>query len=111
MFNKHSEHGFGYHFEGITRKTLVYGQHTVLAKFKLLKGSIVPRHAHPFEQTGYILEGRMLFWEGEKSFLVQPGDAWCFAPNVEHACDVLEDAVIIELFSPPREEFLPKEAI
>jgi len=107
MFNKQNEQGFQLHIEGITRKTLVYGEKTVLAQFRLKKGSVVPHHAHPYEQTGYILHGKIRFWEAGNEVIVDDGDSWCFNANVEHAADILEDSVIIELFSPVREDFLP----
>ncbi|MBM4315462.1 MAG: cupin domain-containing protein [Deltaproteobacteria bacterium] len=106
MFAKHSEGGFCSMAEGIERKTLVHGDKTLMTKFLLRKGSIVPRHAHPHEQIGYLVKGCMQFLIGAEKFEAQAGDSWCIAGGVEHKVDIMEDAVVVEVFSPVREDYL-----
>jgi len=106
MFSKKNTEGYQPHLKGIMRKTLVYGEKTLLAQFHLEKGSIVPPHKHPYEQTGYMLRGKILFKEGDQECVVEEGDSWCFLANVEHAAEILEDSDIVELFSPVREDYL-----
>jgi len=108
MFEKNSESGFCAVAEGIQRKTLVHGDKTLMTKFLLRKGSTVPRHAHPHEQTGYLVVGRMQFWAGEEKCEVSAGDSWCIPGGVEHKVDILEDSVVVEVFSPVREDYLQK---
>ena len=94
--------------EGIAFKTLAFGEKTLLAEFHLSQGSTVPSHSHPHEQTGYLVSGQMRFHVEGKSIDVGPGDAWSFEGNREHGVDVLEDSLVIEVFSPPREDYLPE---
>ncbi len=59
MFYKKDNGNYKNAFNGVTYKTLVYGEKTSLGEFFLKKGSIVPNHNHPHEQTGYMISGRM----------------------------------------------------
>jgi quercetin dioxygenase-like cupin family protein len=107
MFTKHSATGYRPALEGIERKTLVHGDRTLMTEFRLRKGSVLPRHAHPHEQTGYLVQGRMRLSIGAGECEMQPGDSWCVPGGVEHGAEILEDAVAIEVFSPVREDYLP----
>ena len=108
MFRK-GEDGRGYKelIEGISIKTLVYGKKTLTAKFQLRKGANLPVHKHPHEQTGYLVSGKMEFTIGGERHLTEPGDSWCIGGNIHHSAEVLEDSVVIEVFSPLREDYLP----
>ena len=107
MFCKHTDADYIPALPGITRKTLVYGRNTLMTEFVLKKGSELPMHSHPNEQTGYLVEGGMILSiDGEKTE-VSPGDSWCIPGDVEHGAEVLEDSVAIEVFSPRREDYLP----
>ena len=107
MFQKKGDNGYIPALEGIERKTLVYGEKTLTCEFRLKKGSSLPRHAHPYEQTGYLVSGRMQLSIGEKTFEAGPGDSWCIPADVEHGAVILEDAVAIEVFSPLRQDYMP----
>lgn len=107
MFLKKSNDAFHSPIEGIEQKTLVYGEKTLMTKFRLKKGSILPRHHHPHEQTGYLVSGRIRLHIGDQSYECTPGDSWCVPGGAEHGADVIEDAVAVEVFSPVREEYLP----
>ena len=91
---------------GVKLRSLVHGEKTHLCEFHLDKGAVIPNHKHPHEQTGYQISGRMKFILGKKTFLVEPGSSWNIAGNVEHRVEVLEDSVVIEVFSPRREDYL-----
>jgi quercetin dioxygenase-like cupin family protein len=107
MFIKHNDEGYIPMLPGIRRKTLVHGEKSLMTKFHLQQGHTLPRHSHPHEQTGYLLQGRLLFTAGDDSFEAGPGDSWCIAGGIEHGVEVLEDAVVLEVFAPVREEYLP----
>jgi quercetin dioxygenase-like cupin family protein len=109
MFQKHTEGGYTLAVPGIERKTLVHGEKTLLTEFLLKKGSRLPQHAHPHEQTGYLVSGRMRLTIGSDENDVMPGDSWCIPSGVEHGAEILEDSVAIEVFSPVREDYLPNE--
>jgi quercetin dioxygenase-like cupin family protein len=109
MFTTHTDQGYRPAVPGIELKTLVYGRETLMAGFHLAAGSLLPRHSHPHEQTGYLVSGRMRLTIGSEVFEVQPGDSWCIPGAVEHQAVILADSVAIEVFSPVREDYLPEE--
>ncbi len=107
MFNKSNSGGYRQMLEGIKIKTLVFGEKTLLTEFRLEKESKIPRHSHLHEQTGYLVSGRMLFFIGEETFEAEAGDSWSIPGDVEHSTEIIEDSIVVEVFSPVREEYLP----
>ena len=107
MFTKKDQSDFKTTLEGIRLKTIGYGEKTHLLEFRLAKGATVPKHSHPHEQTGYLVSGQMTFVIEDEVFDAEPGDGWNIAGNIEHGVEVLEDSIVIEVFSPVREEYLP----
>lgn len=107
MFYSRSAEGYVEALKGVWRKSLVHGDHTLLSEFRLDAGAVIPVHKHPHEQTGYLVSGRLRFVIGEESMEAGPGDSWCLAGELEHGAEALEDSVVIEVFSPVREEYLP----
>ena len=110
MFYKRSTEGYKQVLDGIKLKTLVYGDKTLFTEFRLKRGSLLPRHAHPQEQTGYLISGRIRLTIGEETFEVEPGDSWCVPGNMEHQAEILADSVAVEVFSPIREDYLPDQS-
>jgi quercetin dioxygenase-like cupin family protein len=108
MFEKHSKEGFMRALEGIERKTLAYGTKTLMTEFCLRKGAVLPRHSHPHEQTGYLVTGRIRLSIDTDQYDAKAGDSWCIPGGVEHGADILEDSVAIEVFSPVRDDYVPK---
>ncbi len=106
MFGKQSDAGFMPALPGIERKTLVHGDKTLMTEFRLRSGSVLPRHSHEHEQTGYLVKGRMRLLIGSEQQEIGPGDSWCIPGGVEHGADVLEHSVAIEVFSPVRGDYL-----
>ena len=107
MFYKKEPGNYRKALEGVTYKTLAYGIKTSLSEFRLEKDSVIPIHSHPHEQTGYMISGRMTFTIDAEIYNAGPGDGWCIPSNVEHGVEVHEDSVVIEVFSPVREDYLP----
>jgi quercetin dioxygenase-like cupin family protein len=108
LFSKSNNDNYKVAFEGVSFKTTAWGKNTSMGEFKLKKGSIIPNHQHPHEQTGYLISGSMKFFIDKQKFNAEPGDSWNIPGNVEHGVEVLEDTVVIEVFSPVREEYLPE---
>lgn len=108
MFAVHFPEGYATPLPGIGQKTLVYGERTLMTEFALEKDRVLPRHAHPYEQTGYLVKGHIVLAIGDEEHDTAPGDAWTIPPNVVHGARILEDSVAIEVFSPVREDYLPK---
>ena len=109
MFYHHNEDGFKELLPGIRLKTLVHGERTLFTELHMRKGSLLPDHAHPHEQTGYLVSGRMRLIVGEAVLEAQTGDSWCVPGDARHRAEILEDCVVIEVFSPVREEYLAYE--
>ena len=107
MFEKANSDGYRSLIEGIKIKTLVYGDKTLMTEFRLAKGSVLPHHRHPHEQTGYLVSGRIRLIVDGNAHDCEPGDSWCIAGDIEHGAEIIEDAVAVEVFSPVREDYLP----
>lgn len=107
MFVKTSPKAYREPLPGIRYKTLAFGEKTHLTEFRLEKGRDLPDHAHPHEQTGYLVSGYLKLRIGDETFDARPGDSWSVPGNVTHGAFVVEDTVAIEVFSPIREDYLP----
>jgi quercetin dioxygenase-like cupin family protein len=108
MFTKNNSRDFKPLIKGVEMRPLVYEQKTILCEFALEKGNILPAHSHPYEQTGYLLSGKLDFRIDNTWNLAEAGDSWCIPENVEHEVKILEDSVVLELFSPIRPDYLPE---
>jgi quercetin dioxygenase-like cupin family protein len=107
MFTRHSSGDRPTPLPGIRMKSLSYGSLTHMTEFRLSAGSTLTRHAHPHEQTGYLVSGHLRLTIGDEEYDVLPGDSWSIPGGVEHGAEVLEDSVAVEVFSPLREDYLP----
>ena len=93
--------------EGVNLTTLVHGNKTLMGQFNFSKGAMVPAHSHPHEQTGIMISGKLRFIIDGETMDVEDGDSWCLPGGVEHSAEALEDTVVIEVFSPVRDDYLP----
>ena len=107
MFNKKSSEGYRSTIKGIKQKTLVYGQNTLMAELKLSEGTRIPTHTHLQEQTGYLVSGRTRLTINDQIYDCNPRDSWCIPGNAKHATQAIADSVVIEIFSPVREDLHP----
>ncbi len=107
MFSKSSNEGYRSTIKGIKQKTLVYGQATLMACLKMEKGTRIPTHNHPHEQTGYLVSGGTRLIIDNEVHNCSPGDSWCIPANAKHSTFAIKDSVIIEIFSPIREDLHP----
>ena len=83
----------------------------MLARVLLKKGCIVPLHSHVNEQLTYILEGALKFWIGDdesQELIVSAGEVLHIPSNVPHKAEALEDTVDLDIFHPPRADWLGK---
>ena len=89
-------------------RRLVTGERMMLAHVYLKKGCIVPRHSHQNEQLTYILEGslRMEFPGDMPDIVVHPGEVLVIPSGVPHGALALEDTLDLDVFSPPRQDWL-----
>jgi quercetin dioxygenase-like cupin family protein len=92
-------------------RRLVTGDRMMLAHVYLKKGCVVPLHNHENEQLTYIIEGALHFWIGAdkgKEVVVRAGEVLHIPSNVPHEALALEDTLDVDVFSPPREDWLKK---
>ena len=94
----------------ITRR-LITGDRMMIAHVYLDKGAIVPTHQHDNEQLTYVLEGALKFWIGDpdgevEELIVGPGEVLHIPSNVPHKAEALEDTLDVDVFSPPRQDWL-----
>jgi quercetin dioxygenase-like cupin family protein len=92
-------------------RKLITGDRMMLAQVFLKKGCIVAKHQHHNEQLTYILEGGLRFWIGEDESQVQDvmaGEVLYIPSNVWHKAEALVDTLDLDVFSPPREDWLRK---
>jgi quercetin dioxygenase-like cupin family protein len=89
-------------------RQLVVGKDLMLARVLLRKGCIVPLHSHANEQVTYILEGALKFWIDDKEIVVHAGEVLCIPSNMPHKAEAVEDTVDLDIFNPPREDWLNK---
>ncbi len=90
-------------------RRLITGERMMLAQVYLDKGCIVPRHSHENEQLTYILEGSLRFWigeDGEEELVLRAGQVLHIPSNVPHMAEALEDTLDVDVFSPPRQDWL-----
>ena len=92
-------------FPGVVRRTLTSGERLMLVEVTMNDGAVVPTHTHPHEQTGYLVSGRFLFELGDETRELGPGDCWLVPSEVPHKVTALEPCVLVDVFSPPREEY------
>ncbi len=93
--------------EGVRMSTPVHGEKTLMGHFTVAKGAAIPPHSHPHEQTGFMVSGKLRFKIEDEVMEAVTGDSWCIPGDVEHSVEALEDSVVIEIFSPVREDYLP----
>jgi quercetin dioxygenase-like cupin family protein len=90
-------------------RRLITGERVMLAHVYLKKGCVVPRHAHENEQLTYVLEGALRFWIGDEEsqeVVVRAGEVLHIPSNVPHKAEALEDTLDVDVFSPPRQDWL-----
>lgn len=92
-------------------RRLITGDSMMLAHVYLKKGCVVPKHSHHNEQITYILEGALRFHIGEdqaQEVIVRAGEVLHIPSNVPHMAEALEDTLDVDIFSPPRQDWLDK---
>ena len=96
--------------EKLSRR-LITGDQMMLAHVYLKKGCIVPKHSHYNEQLTYVLDGALKFFIGDEpreEVVVHAGEVLHLPGNVPHEAHALEDTLDVDIFSPPREDWLKK---
>ena len=97
---------------GVRRRTLVSGQAMMQMLVEFEPGTRLPEHQHPHEQVSYVLAGTVRFalnGPGGETRDVRAGESIYLASNVPHGAEALEASVVVDTFSPPREDLLAQD--
>jgi quercetin dioxygenase-like cupin family protein len=95
----------------VLERRLITGDRIMLSHVYIKKGGVVPRHRHENEQVTYILDGGLRFWIGEDEaevIDVMAGEVLHIPSLVFHKAEALEDTLDVDVFSPPRQDWLDK---
>jgi quercetin dioxygenase-like cupin family protein len=92
----------------LLQRQFVVGEDVMVARVLLKKGCIVPLHSHYNEQLTYILEGALKFWIDGKEIIVRAGEVLTIPRNMPHKAEALEDTVDLDIFNPPRADWINK---
>ncbi|HZQ95926.1 MAG TPA: cupin domain-containing protein [Candidatus Sulfotelmatobacter sp.] len=92
----------------LLQRQFVVGQEIMLARVLLKKGCIVPLHSHPNEQLTYIVEGALKFWIDNREIVVHAGEVLCIPSDMPHKAEAMEDTVDLDIFAPPRADWINK---
>jgi len=92
----------------LIHRRVISGEQAMVAHIYLKKGAVVPMHSHHNEQVTYLLEGALRFWlgEDEEELVLRAGEVLHIPPHVSHAAEALEDCLDVDVFSPPRQDWL-----
>ncbi|WP_338729740.1 cupin domain-containing protein [Haladaptatus sp. DJG-WS-42] len=93
-------------FRGTNFEVLAVGENSMVTKMHFEKGTDVPTHSHESEQSGYVVSGTYRLTFGEYDEVLEAGDSYSIPGNVEHTYEVLESGIVIDVFSPPREDYV-----
>lgn len=87
-------------------RQMIHTERLTVARLFLARGCTVPEHSHHNEQISTIESGRLKFNFPDEEVVVGPGQTICIPPNLPHSAEALEDCVAVDLFSPPREDWI-----
>ena len=90
----------------LLERQLIVGQEVMLARILLRKGCVIPLHSHVNEQLSYVLEGALKFSIGGREIIVRSGEVLAIPPHMPHQAEALEDTVDLDIFHPPRADWL-----
>lgn len=91
---------------GVRLQTLEVGRQMHMVAFQLGAGGKIPPHIHPHEQCGYLVSGKVVMERGNGPETFYPGASWSIPGGVEHGVEVVEESLVVEVFSPVREDYL-----
>lgn len=89
-------------------RQLIVGRNIMLARVLLKKGCVVPEHSHPNEQVTFVLAGALKFWIDGQEIVVSTGEVLTIPPNMPHKAEALEDTDDLDVFNPPRADWMNK---
>jgi quercetin dioxygenase-like cupin family protein len=92
----------------LLQRQFVVGQGIMVARVLMKRGCIIPLHSHHNEQFTYILEGALKFWVDGKEIVVNAGEVLTIPPHMPHKAEAMADTVDLDIFNPPRADWINK---
>ena len=93
-------------FKGVSFDVLAVGQKSMVIRMNYKAGDNVPFHSHPNEQSGYVISGKYRIKYQNINEILDPGDSYSIPENIEHSWEVIEAGEVIDVFTPPRQDYL-----
>jgi quercetin dioxygenase-like cupin family protein len=91
----------------LVSRQMIWGERTMLARIVLRKGAVVPEHHHENEQITYIVEGALRFTMGDgRVITVGAGQVLVIPSNLPHSAVAIEDTLDLDIFTPPRADWI-----
>ena len=84
---------------------MVHLNNMTISYWKIKKGSVLPEHSHPHEQTTNVIEGQLKLTVGEVTRVVEPGTIVAIPADIAHSGVAVTDCTVIDVFSPVREDY------
>ena len=91
---------------GLERRVLASNPKLMVVEHRMQPGWVGVRHSHPHEQAAYVVSGRLKVSVGDEAFEVSAGDSFVVRGGVEHEARALEASVVLDVFTPTREDYL-----
>ena len=93
-------------FKGVNFEVLATGNTSMVTKMIYKNGAIVTIHSHPNEQRGYVISGEHIIRFSDFKEILMPGDSYSIPENVDHSWEVIKGGEVIDVFTPPRQDYL-----
>ena len=91
---------------GVTRKVLAWNESLMMCEISFEKGARGKAHTHPHTQVSYVAKGSLMFMVGGETRLVAKGDSILIPPDALHGVEALEEAMLVDVFTPARADFV-----
>jgi quercetin dioxygenase-like cupin family protein len=91
---------------GLTRKVMAYNDKLFLAEHQMVRGWVGTAHSHPHDQIVYVVRGHLRITCQGNTFEIRGGDSFVVRGGVEHAAAALEDSLVVDVFTPCREDYI-----
>lgn len=93
-------------FKGVSFDVLAVGHKLMITRMNFKAGEFVPMHSHPNEQAGYVISGKYRITFQDENEILTTGDSYSIPQNIEHSLEVIEGGEVIDVFTPPRQDYL-----
>ena len=90
---------------GLMRRTLAQTEGVMIVEFRSEAGVVIPEHHHPHQQVGYVVSGLLELTLNGEPHRLNPGDSYAIPGDAPHSAVFVQQSIVIDCFSPPREDY------